>query len=519
MGSVFGAVGVAGASDENETTRPFRRMHQRNAPPWKRDGGDRGLCRRLGRGKIAEMKRPLTSGFFFLCLTVSAWAAGGGFAPCRIEVVEEGTCWPVPLVEMRTTHGVRMVTDNAGIAAFDLPEWMGKEVWLEINGHGYGREADGFGQRGVRVTPVPGGKLRIEVKRWCLARRIGRLTGAGFFADSVQCGSMREDPDSGVAGCDSVQVAAYRNRLFWLWGDTSVARYPLGIFHTTGAWTDATPIAKAEPPLRMSYEIFRDEAGRPRAIAELPGEGPTWLSALAALKDREGKERLVATYMKVKPPLEAWQRGLCMWDDEAGSFRSTRVLWTKSAENPKEPPMPDGHAVKWRDEKGVEQIGFGNPFPTIRCRATLEAWADPAAWETLEAPRELAVAGGGGKIKVHTGSMAWNGHRKRWIAVFVEIGGKPSMLGEVWYAEAPSPTGPWSKVVKILTHDNQTYYNPRLHPELTAEDAPFVLFEGTFTKTFANHAEAVPRYDYNQVLYRLDLQDVVAAMEGKGGGR
>lgn len=35
-------------------------------------------------------------------------------APCRIEVVERGSDWPVPLVELRTTHHATFVTDNAG---------------------------------------------------------------------------------------------------------------------------------------------------------------------------------------------------------------------------------------------------------------------------------------------------------------------------------------------------------------------------------------------------------------------
>src|SRR5437867_1846904 len=68
------------------------------------------------------------------------WLAPWGVAaiePCRIEVVEKGSGWPVPLVELRTTHNVRFVTDNAGVIALDLPELMGREVWFEVIGHGY----------------------------------------------------------------------------------------------------------------------------------------------------------------------------------------------------------------------------------------------------------------------------------------------------------------------------------------------------------------------------------------------
>ena len=42
-------------------------------------------------------------------------------APCCITVVEKVSGWPVPMVELRTIHQVRFVSDNAGRIAFDLP--------------------------------------------------------------------------------------------------------------------------------------------------------------------------------------------------------------------------------------------------------------------------------------------------------------------------------------------------------------------------------------------------------------
>ena len=124
-----------------------------------------------------------------LGFALMAHAAGPTTAePCRIKIVEQGDGWPVPLVELRTTHQARFVSDNAGRIAFDLPELMGRETWFEVRGHGYEVEADGFGMRGVRLKPEPGRTLRVEVKRTILARRIGRLTGAGLFAESEKLG-------------------------------------------------------------------------------------------------------------------------------------------------------------------------------------------------------------------------------------------------------------------------------------------------------------------------------------------
>src|SRR5205085_6994807 len=34
--------------------------------------------------------------------------------PCRIEIAEKGTGWPVPLVELRTVNQIRFFSDNDG---------------------------------------------------------------------------------------------------------------------------------------------------------------------------------------------------------------------------------------------------------------------------------------------------------------------------------------------------------------------------------------------------------------------
>jgi hypothetical protein len=125
----------------------------------------------------------------------------------------------------------------------------------------------------------------------------------------------------------------------------------------------------------------------------------------------------------------------------------------------------------------------------------------------LKRQESLASATDGKPVKLHSGSMAWNPWRKRWVTVFMQGFGKPSAFGELWYAEADAPTGPWGKAVKILSHENYTFYNPRIHPEFTPSDSPILIFEGTYTQQFAEKPHPTPRYDYNQILYRLDLDD------------
>lgn len=457
-----------------------------------------------------------------LLTTLAAWgvtlAAVQAAEPCRIEVVEKDTGWPVPLVELRTTHLARLVSDNAGLIAFDLPELMGRETWFDVLGHGYEVPKDGFGYRGVRLTPRPGATLRVVVTRTLPARRLGRLTGAGIFGESQKLGLETEWVETGVLGCDSIQAAVYQGRRHWFWGDTTLARYPLGIFHMSGATTPERPLAAWEPPLRLRFDLFTNAAGAPRGVAVMPGDGPTWLTGVATVPDRTGRPRLVAHYMKIKPPMQVYQWGQCVWNDETASFERLRVLWTDSPATPKAPAVPEGHPVSWRDEAGRDWLLFGNPLPRLRCPATFEAWQESSTWEVLTPQASVRAADGGRAVRPHSGSMAWNTYRGRWVTVFMEHFGKPSAFGELWYAEAPAPTGPWGAALKVVTHDNYTFYNPRLHPELTATNSPVLLFEGTYTMQFADKPAPTPRHDYNQILYRLDL-DAELFRKQAGGGK
>ena len=434
-------------------------------------------------------------------------AAAPAVEPCRIEVVEQGTGWPVPLVELRTTNQVRFVTDNAGVIAFDLPELMGRETWFDVIGHGYEAPKDGFGFRGFRLTPEPGKTLKVEVRRTIVAKRLGRSTGVGLFAESQKLGKELDWKDSGVVGCDSVQNAVHRGKLFWAWGDSSLANYPLGIFDMTSATTPVQPLASFQPPLKLKLDYFTDEKGAPRGVAKMPGAGPTWVGGYVSLPDKTGAPRLCGSFIKVRNHLEAYEAGLCAWNDEHSRFDLVRVFWKKTDAAPKAPPFPDGHPVFWKDGAGKEWVLFGNPLPNLRLPATFEAWQDPSTWETLKPQETLKSAADGAPVTPHSGSIAWNGFRKRWVTVFMEKFGKPSAFGELWYAEAESPTGPWGPAVKVLTHENYTFYNPRLHPEFTPSDSPVLIFEGSYTREFADKPHPTPKYDYTQILYRLDLDD------------
>ncbi len=494
--------------------------------------------------------RPVCA-FCALCITWTASTAPDDhFA---IHVVDDQTGRGVPLVELATTNNIRHYTDSAGYVAFLEPGLMGREVWFGVKGHGYEYPADGFGIRGVRLTPTPGGSAEIRIKRLNIAERLYRITGGGIYRDSVLLGRpvpIREPVLSGlVLGQDSVQTIVYRGRLHWFWGDTSWPAYPLGNFQVSGATSKLPAEGGLRPEVGVDLTYFVRENGFSKEMAPVPGDGPCWVDGLVTLPDETGRERLYATYAKVRPDMSAWQRGFLLYDDEAEQFR-------KLTEFDVDPPiLPGGHALR-HGEGGVDYIYFARPFPTIRVRADVASYLDLGRYESytclkagstaeqpvverdadgavvwawkrgvpplLPAKQEKLIKTGelkphetglrlhdvvsGKPVQAHGSSVAWNAYRQRWIGVFLEAFGS-SLLGEIWYAEAERPEGPWGWAVKVVTHDKYSFYNPRHHPYFDEDGGRRIYFEGTYTLMFSGNTDPTPRYEYNQIMYRLDLDD------------
>ena len=112
----------------------------------------------------------------------------------------------------------------------------------------------------------------------------------------------------------------------------------------------------------------------------------------------------------------------------------------------------------------------------------------------------------GKPVRAHAGSVFYNEFRKRFVMIFHEVMGT-SLLGEVWYAEADDPLGPWTTARKIVTHKDYSFYNPKHHPYFDQDGGRVIYFEGTYTTFLTGNKDPTPRYDYNQIMYRLDLSD------------
>lgn len=493
--------------------------------------------------------------FTLFCTVGLSFAAAEGESfkhPFAIEVIDEATGRGVPLIRLETVNSVRYYTDSGGIAAIDDPDLAGRDVFFSVSGDGYDFPADGFGIKGKRFRIEPGTVATIKVQRKNIAERLYRITGGGIYRDTVEIG--RRPPirqpllNANVFGQDSVQNAVYQGRLFWLWGDTMRPSYPLGNYAMSGATSALPGKGGLDPDHGVDLDYFTGEDGFARGMAPIPGEGPTWLGGLVAVPET-GRVRLFAAYSKIRGHLETYEQGLCRYDDATGRFEKVTSFPLDA------PVVPYGHAVR-RTEGGTEYVYFGDPFPLVRVRATGEALRDLSQYEAFtplqdgsrlaearidrdaagkvryawrkntpavspeqqerlmrkgllrreEALLSLIDPGSGKPVVIHRGSVCWNDYRKRWIMIATEIGGT-SQLGEIWYAEAERPEGPWGRPRRIVTHRQYSFYNPCEHPELDQKGGRIIYFEGTYTAEFSGNPERTPRYDYNQMMYRLDLDD------------
>ncbi len=473
----------------------------------------------------------------------------------EIRVVDAGTGRGMPLVELEMVNHLRFVTDNAGRVAFLEPGLMGREVHFKVKSHGYETPKDGFGLEGVRVVPQVGKPQVIRLKRQNLAERLGRLTGEGLYRDSHLLGyplPRGESANPGlVAGQDSVQAVPYKNQIYWFWGDTSQMKYPLGLFRTAGAKT-AIPGLDDDLTHGFAFDYFVDPKTKfARAMipmADHPG-GVVWIDGVCTVPDEKGIERMVAHYSLRKGLIEEIEHGIALYNDEKEIFE--RLVTRPVSDQWR---IPKGHPMRF-EKDGVTWLLFGNPALNVRVPAKLSALIDPQQYEAFtcaqlgnEKKRTIQSDGSGApqwrwqkeiaptgseeemkwmrsgalksaharfsplnakdateRVTLHNGSVHWNAHRKRWIMIACQAGGKTSFLGEIWYAEAESPFGPYTHAVKVITHDHQSFYNVCHHPFLDREGGRFIHFEGTYTADFSNDHHRTPRYNYNQILYRLDL--------------
>lgn len=479
-----------------------------------------------------------------------------------IRVVDSETGRGVPLVELSTVNQMRFYTDSGGWVALHEPGLFGQRVFFSIQSHGYEFAKDGFGFAGKALEFQPGERVTVPLKRVNLAERLYRVTGEGIYRDSALLGEptpTAEPLGAGkVAGQDSVFGEIYQGKIWWFWGDTAPMRYPLGHYHMACATSDLPGKGGLDPVRGVNLKYLVDKDGFSRPVARLGVKtGLIWADGFMPLRDSAGNERLVCHYAHMESLHKMLGHGLAVFDDSRQEFDRVKeldmdLLWRWPAQS---------HPIRYR-EKGAEYIYTGCVFPNVRVRASWDHYFDPSQYEGFTCLQEgdgettvardeddrplyrwvkgakpvdgateqrLIKAGrlksneahffptdveSGKHVLMHRGSVRWNEHRRRWIMVAGEIGGT-SNLGEIWYAECESPIGPWRKARKIVTHDVYSFYNPVHHPFFDQDGGRWIYFEGTYTREFSGNKSPTPRYDYNQIMYRLDVDLAAKGLDNR----
>ncbi len=232
-------------------------------------------------------------------------------------------------------------------------------------------------------------------------------------------------------------------------------------------------------------------------MAPLQDPGPVWIDCLLTVKDNSGHEWLVAHYVCMKGLDAMTEHGLIIFNDDTQQF--DRLVQFNKKDRPCGPPSRAVHVGDY--------FYFVAPFATMRVKATLADLKNQDSYESLSADQTVTDVDSRKPVKLQSGSINWNTYRKKWILIAVQKYGESSYLGEVWYSEADNVTGPWRWAKKILTHNRYGFYNPKHHPFFDQENGRLIYFEGTYSERYEKRSLPTPRYDYNQIMYRLDLAD------------
>ena len=452
-----------------------------------------------------------------------------------IEVVDEKTGKGIPMVELRTTSKKLYLTDSNGIIAFDDATLLGQQVFFYVSSHGYKDP-----EEGIYLNAVAGSRSTIKLDRLNIAERLYRITGQNIYRESERAGikiPIKKHALNGkVMGQDTYINTTYKGKIYWFWGDTFGPAHFNG--QVSGATSELPENGGLDPGVGIDLEYFVNSSGFSKSMAAIPGPGLVWIDWLVVLKDSIGKEQLYAKYSRMGESFKSLEQGIARFDDPKHIFEPLVPIdsWTGSGHSsghPERIKINNAEYLYIFHRLGLERVkadlnSVTNPekYEYFTCtdssgemQETSERSKnkidDPCSWKAglkgkIAASDNTSAFRGwfepvdvltGNKIGVNPASVFWNDFRNRWIMIAYEF------VGGVWFLEADTPTGPWVYARKIVHHSNYDFYNIGQHPLFDQEEGRLIYLEGTYTIGFSGSTNPTPLYDYNQMMYRLTLDD------------
>jgi hypothetical protein len=468
-----------------------------------------------------------------------------GPADCfALRFVDGANMRGVPLVKVVPGAADAQWSDSQGMVAVCNPDVVGRSTLFTVTSDGYALPSGST----VTLATTKGSAATIALTRRYAGERLYRVTGQGIYRDSVLLGltTPTDAPNINglVMGQDTPSTFVYGGKLYWLWQDTDRAAYPLGNFDTSGATSFLPDAGGLSPDLGANAAYFVDANGFSRGMVDTSRDPMTasasaagiWLGQIVNVVDATGASQVFGTYYaNTSHPWSALAK-----------LDPSRETFAFVADYPAGAPIPGGRSMVVRDPTGTSYAYWTNPlrFPATvdgvqglagyevysaygphgsttlakNADGTLNyAWTPGATAVTQAALKPLGIdpaqgldghltdLDGGSAVAVAHQVSIWNDYRKRFSSVVQQQFGT-SLLGEIWYVEGDTPLGPWVYARKVVTHDDgYTFYNPDILP-FSEAGGRILFFDATYTASYTSLAPT-PRYNYNELMYRLDLDD------------
>ncbi len=464
--------------------------------------------------------------------------------PFAIRVIDGETKRGIPLVELKTLHAIKYFTDNQGYIAVDEPELLDHRIFFEVNSPGYSYERDRYGKHGITCHLRAGGDTTLTMHRIQAAERLYRITGSGKDVHTQRLGKDNiadSQLKGGVLGQDSNLGLLYQDRILWIWGDSFIPGGYEGNFSVSGAWSTPPSAGGWDPEDGIEFEYIVDDRGFTRPMINLTGEGYVWFDWLMPVTDGDGHDRLAAKYARVNALFGNYERGIALLDENnevfskyvevdswipeghtcqhliAGTTTGQKFFYETSTFNFRRVKpyleqviQPDHYESYTCLEHGEMDISQHSRIDRDKQGNLIYGWKQGTRSVGYQELQQLEKYGlietgeklihttdvlSGDEVDVGRGSISWNPFRQSWVLIAGST--------DIWYGEADTPVGPWVYVTKVASHDH-FLYNPVHHPFLDRQGGRHIYFQGTFTKFFSQEP-SIPRYEYNQLMYKLDL--------------
>ena len=184
---------------------------------------------------------------FTACLILAGCVQEATQSFFAIRVIDGKNGRGIPAVRLKSLNKATYITDSHGYIAYYEPGLMDRQVYFEIDVEGYRAGLDRTGRHAVSLFVESQGEVTVPMERIQAAERLYRLTGHGIYRESRLLGRPvpieLPDLNSGVLGQDSNLGVVYRNKIFWVWGDTFLPGAYQGNFSVSAA-TSPLPLIK-----------------------------------------------------------------------------------------------------------------------------------------------------------------------------------------------------------------------------------------------------------------------------------